>query len=482
MPFFSIKYIGYRASVCFLYFLNLVSFEVFAADNIVPLSKHFNTDKQKFAFVVPNLKQIKFKDGSKVGIGARQCGNCHSEIFKEWQDSTHAHAFSDLQFQAEIAKPGQPVWLCLNCHIPVENQREKRVIGLTAGNLLLPVEEKNEYFDAELAKEGITCASCHLKTIANETVVIGPTGDLKNQAPHKVIQNKTALASRCNDCHNVTDKLNDNFTCWFATADELSSGPYGKTGTTCVSCHMPKTLRPAAKGFPPKDVSRHLWVGGGIPKTYEGYDSLLQRGFGNALEPGLRAQVRQGKHDTFIVTLRNLSAGHWIPTGDPERHYVVTMTAKNAKNEILETRDLRIGQRWRWEPKPEKIGDDRLKPQESREYSFVLPKKSHIVAFEVWHVRLTKENAKFMKDTKGISVEFSNKILQLEHHYPFKTALFQQTFTAQEGSFFKASEPLNFKELIALSKAQQGPIHKSKFPMLFPDGKDLNERKSNSYP
>ena len=35
-------------------------------------------------------------------LSARKCGVCHQEIYREWQASAHAHALSDLQFQAEI--------------------------------------------------------------------------------------------------------------------------------------------------------------------------------------------------------------------------------------------------------------------------------------------------------------------------------------------------------------------------------------------
>src|SRR5437879_12814067 len=57
-------------------------------------------------------------------IRAEDCGSCHVEIYKEWKSSTHAHALSDLQFQAEMTKSPKTSWLCLNCHTPLVNRSE----------------------------------------------------------------------------------------------------------------------------------------------------------------------------------------------------------------------------------------------------------------------------------------------------------------------------------------------------------------------
>jgi hypothetical protein len=80
-------------------------------------------------------------------LEAENCGKCHTEIYREWKTSTHAHALSDLQFQAELSKPAQPKWICLNCHIPVQNQREAIIETLKNGDFLKPIEIKNINFD-----------------------------------------------------------------------------------------------------------------------------------------------------------------------------------------------------------------------------------------------------------------------------------------------------------------------------------------------
>ena len=62
-----------------------------------------------------------------ASLRAADCGVCHQEIYQEWQVSTHAHALSDRQFQAEMHKSPAVSWLCLNCHTPLEKDRKSVV-------------------------------------------------------------------------------------------------------------------------------------------------------------------------------------------------------------------------------------------------------------------------------------------------------------------------------------------------------------------
>src|SRR5687767_1521746 len=53
---------------------------------------------------------------------AESCGKCHRKIYVEWKKSIHSHAYQDPFFQAYWKKDNQ-VWVCLNCHTPLENQQ-----------------------------------------------------------------------------------------------------------------------------------------------------------------------------------------------------------------------------------------------------------------------------------------------------------------------------------------------------------------------
>jgi len=60
----------------------------------------------------------------------------------------------------------------------------------------------------------------------------------------------------------------------------------------------------------------------------------------------------------------------------------------------------RIGQRWQWSPVAKKLGDNRLKPGESRDYtlSFSMPDGPVVIKTRVRHVRLTQSNWKYHMD------------------------------------------------------------------------------------
>ena len=61
-------------------------------------------------------------------LSAKDCGVCHVQHYEEWKTSTHANAWTDLQFQAELEKEPSP-FFCINCHIPLQNQQEYIVDG-----------------------------------------------------------------------------------------------------------------------------------------------------------------------------------------------------------------------------------------------------------------------------------------------------------------------------------------------------------------
>ncbi len=87
---------------------------------IVPLTKHWEKS-------VPN--QI-IPKGLK-SLSAKECGSCHNDIYLEWKRANHSKAWEDLQFQAEWKK-NKKLWVCINCHTPLQNQQKLIVTGKKA--------------------------------------------------------------------------------------------------------------------------------------------------------------------------------------------------------------------------------------------------------------------------------------------------------------------------------------------------------------
>jgi hypothetical protein len=320
---------------------------------------------------------------------------CHQEIYQEWLASTHAQALDDRQFQAEMGKEPETAWLCLNCHTPLENQLEQIAVVVKGGSTHQPVLEKNARFDAKLSKEGVTCAVCHV----HDGVVLGPWGDSK--APHPVRRDPRFLSEQvCAQCHQATASYSDILVCTFETADEWRSSPYATEGRACPSCHMPEVRRAVAVGGPVRNSRRHLFLGSKIPKREQ--LSERERRYYDLYPSGLSVEI-PGEGPAWKLVLTNAHAGHWLPTGDPERFILVKAELVDGAGRVIGRSRYRIGQKWVWNPKARKLADNRLKPLEAREVplDFSGPRsvKPAMIRVTVENWRMSPENAAYHKLT-----------------------------------------------------------------------------------
>src|SRR3989339_1025749 len=97
-----------------------------------------------------------------TSLSAKECGACHQEIYQEWAQSMHAQAWTDPYYQVDLAFDGDQQ-ICLNCHIPLENQQENLVMGFRDAERFDPILQPNPNFDKALQQEGVTCVVCHLQ-------------------------------------------------------------------------------------------------------------------------------------------------------------------------------------------------------------------------------------------------------------------------------------------------------------------------------
>jgi nitrate reductase cytochrome c-type subunit len=434
--------------------------------NLVPLADRFDPAVQNYAFVLPNLEPV---DGVG-GVKASDCGQCHQSVYQEWSRTTHASALRDIQYQSELTKAESPKWICLNCHIPVQNQRKTIVTHLEDGDLLRPVGRTNPDFDREMQQEGVTCAACHVRRdpASGQSYVVGPNGSLN--APHPVKQDGQFLRNVCQRCHNPQGEgLTRNLVCWFETLDEAQEGQpalmetFGKA-SDCVDCHMPTTNRHVADTFsdlPTKTTRQHQWVGGGVPKWYDGYDTLLERGYetGLGVQVGILTTLQGGAEAQVDIELSNRSAGHFLPTADPERFILVVAALEDREGEALDTKTNRIGQTWEWNP-ARKVGDNRLRQGESRTWTvpFTLPDRTDGLRLVVtaYHVRLSSNNAQYVMAADSVDESLLENgqylVAHAVDHYPFASFIFREEValgTSQRRRYTPA-------ELVELSKLEQG--------------------------
>ncbi|MCB9764149.1 MAG: hypothetical protein H6739_30540 [Alphaproteobacteria bacterium] len=326
-----------------------------------------------------------------MGVKAADCGVCHQALYEEWRTSVHAHAWTDRQFQGELAKDPEVGWVCLNCHTPAADQQPERVTA--TGAIRAPQRTPNPTFNAAWQEEGISCATCHVR----DGEILGPYGD--TAAPHPVRKATEALRSEdlCLSCHQAVARYEDALVCAFNTGVEWQEAEVGKP---CQGCHMPTVQRPLVPGYPEREVRRHLWLGSRVPK-----DALEpgEQAFYDLFEPGLDVALdlpeaaAPGQLVEGTLTVTNARAGHRVPTGDPERYVLVTVTVTDPGGAQLARTTLRLGQRWVWWPEAQRLADDRLAPGESRAVTvrFPMPEGGAAAHLLAEHYRISPENAAY---------------------------------------------------------------------------------------
>jgi hypothetical protein len=291
-------------------------------------------------------------------IRAESCGECHGAIYQEWKSSMHAQAYGDPFFQAYWKKDGH-IWVCLNCHAPLENQ-QPTVIGEVPGARVEKVaQQPNPHYDPEYQKEAVTCAACHVR----DGVILGPFED--SVAPHPTRFDPSFRTTEiCYRCHNVVSGPFQFYNVGPCGTYAEYEGRYfmKERGMICQSCHMPEVERPVADAGPIRHGRRHLWRGGHDPDMIKRAVAVDIRVEPSAPKPG--DPVR------FVLTLINAGAGHKIPTGDPDRHFTVEFVVQDERGRILEQNRATMGRWILWQPVILELYDNRLMPLASREYAF----------------------------------------------------------------------------------------------------------------
>ncbi len=286
-------------------------------------------------------------------LSSKGCAACHQEIYEEWATSMHAKAYIDPLFQAYWRKDNN-IWICLNCHTPLQNQQEFIITGFEKGDIKKPAIKKNDAYIPELKEEGITCAVCHVR----DGVILGPYGNTNAPHPTKYEPSLKSTAI-CDRCHQVPG---EKTTLYIAnpcnTSEEFHGGPYAAKGYICQTCHMPEVERPIATGFPIRKVGKHLWSGGYSP-------DIVKKAFMLSLDK----KTANGSVN-LILNIKNIGAGHKVPTGDPDRYITVHFDVINKKGEILKSRQYTIGRWIIWKPIIIEVYENRIKPLESRNYRF----------------------------------------------------------------------------------------------------------------
>ncbi|HXX74689.1 MAG TPA: multiheme c-type cytochrome [Nitrospiraceae bacterium] len=348
-------------------------------------------------------------------LKAESCGTCHREIYDEWKTSIHAHAFADPFFQA-YWKKDKNIWVCLNCHTPLENQQPTLIKDIPRGRVEKAIEEPNPRYDPEYQKEAITCAACHVR----DGIIYGPFED--SAAPHPTKFDPNFRTTQiCYRCHNVVS----------GPAQFYNVAPCGtyaeyegkffmrERGFICQSCHMPEIDRPVATDGPIRRGRQHLWRGGHDP-------DMIKR----AVAVQVKADPpdpKPGEQVTFTLTLINAGAGHKIPTGDPDRHFTIEFLIEDRTKQVVHQEKSTIGRWIMWQPVVAELYDNRLLPLASREYRFAyrMPAESEGLALKArvqYHI-LTDGQHEMLRTKYGLAANDPYRFEIYVREFPLATDL-----------------------------------------------------------
>ncbi|MGD9851273.1 MAG: hypothetical protein AB7T38_08395 [Nitrospirales bacterium] len=348
-------------------------------------------------------------------LKAEECGSCHQEIYEEWKTSIHAHAYTDPFFQAYWKKDGN-VWVCLNCHTPLENQQPTLIQDLPRGRVEKAFEIPNYRYDSEYQREGVTCAACHVR----DGVILGPYDD--SAAPHPTRYDPSFRTTQvCYRCHNVVSGPMQFYNVGPCGTYAESEGEFfiKERGFTCQTCHMPEVQRPVAKNSPIRYGRRHLWRGGHDP---------------DMIKKAVAVQVQvdpptphPGDDVTLTLTLINAGAGHKIPTGDPDRFFSVDFLVKDPNGQVVQHQTDTMGRWILWHPVIVEVYDNRLLPLASRDYSFEyeIPQAEKgwsVVARIRYHI-LTDDQHQMLIDRYELKAEDPYVFTIYEREFPLDGSL-----------------------------------------------------------
>lgn len=255
------------------------------------------------------------------------CSTCHRDMHNEWARSMHANAWQNAWYQPDLIlahreTDGATDLLCGACHAPIAART----------GLLPPVDGSR--FDAT-SRQGISCDFCHTVTEVGPmfnmghisqpgNVKFGPRGD--GRSLYHEVEN-TGIHSRadfCGSCHMVLHPATGVQI--IDTWEDWKNNEYGKQNIRCQDCHMTPTPgvskrpgRAALMGKPRDNLAFHGFIGG---------SSYIQDVLGNteqaemsreflraAAEVGLDPKVTDDGTLELTVEVRNVGAGHKIPTG-----------------------------------------------------------------------------------------------------------------------------------------------------------------------
>lgn len=348
---------------------------------------------------------------------AQVCGECHANAtaasamrtpggepvapYDQWTGTMMAHAARDPFFRAalsveRVATPGAEAVIesvCFGCHAPM-GRRAASAAGepLRLGDLYRPGS------NADLARDGVSCTTCHqiqpeglgeagsfdgAFVIEDQRAIFGPHADpfampMQRRSGYTPTRGDHILsAGMCGTCHTLfTDALDASgrptggrlpeqtpYLEWRNSSYDIETRQPGPRAATCAGCHLPtaddegRMIRtaiarnPAGRDFPiaaREPFGRHLVVGGNYVVPAMLRDHRAELGVdapAEAFDAVVAATREQLEARTATLELsvgedgveaRVVNhAGHKLPTAYPSRRMWLRVVARDEAGAVI---------------------------------------------------------------------------------------------------------------------------------------------------
>lgn len=265
---------------------------------------------------------------------AQRCGNCHAEIYEQWQAGSHASSATNRRFLSLYAGTtwdgtGQAGWsllddyplgagVCASCHAPSleAHQPGQDDLRQTTG----------------VAAQGVHCDFCHkiqqllpaapgiahgrlavqLLRPAEGQLFFGPLEDAtRGEETYSSLMKDSRYCATCHE--GIVFGVHV-----YGTYSEWLQSPAKRVGQSCQSCHMQpdgqlRNIAPGAGGIErdPATLASHQLLPGGKA-------AMLARCLQVAAE-----WITDDAGTRLRITITAENVGHRVPTGFVDRHLIL---------------------------------------------------------------------------------------------------------------------------------------------------------------
>jgi hypothetical protein len=273
--------------------------------------------------------------------GQHNCANCHQEIYREWDESAHAHAATGRHFRdlylgtvggwGLLRQHPDGAGVCAACHAPTVSAGDPALFDLSKVQGVAARGVHCDHCHKITGLTGDTLGLAHGRDIltllrpAEGQLFLGPLDDVdRGEDAYSAFYRDSRYCAACHE--GVVFGVHV-----YSTYSEWLDSPARAQGRHCQDCHMKPTDRmtniaPGKGGIQrdPKKLGNHRFFDGSR-------EQMLRRCL--RLDGSM---VPEAGGVRFTLKLRPEGVGHRVPTGFVDRHLVLSVEGLDPEGQRVE--------------------------------------------------------------------------------------------------------------------------------------------------